>query len=260
MLISIDTSDTHQLPLCSQHSWDMLISCCTLQADFCPNPQHSFDLSFDVKGGVVVNPSVCCCGWWRLQAPEVLLTGQLRLRSDVYSFGILLWELVHLGIPSSAASSSGLSWPSSTSQSSLLVSDPLAWPDEGQDEAGQHSSFTASAGAAEETQQPGSTADVSATQARRSKAVISSAYQELCAMPWIIANKVIEGMRPVFVAPAVPGPYVHLAKRCWDADPVKRPSFDEVVELLESVVRGNQVVATTPKDSDLSPSQHMGSF
>jgi len=209
---------------------------------------------------VIVSPAVCCCGWLRLQAPEVLLTGQLRLRSDVYSFGILLWELVHLGTPLSAASSSGLSWPSSTSQSSLLVLDPLAWPGEGQDEAGRQNSFTASAGAEEEMQQPGSTSDVSATQAKRSKAVISSAYQELRAMPWIIANKVIEGMRPVFVAPAVPGPYIHLAKRCWDVDPVKRPSFDEVVELLESVVHSNQLVATTPNDTDLSPSQHIGSF
>eukprot|EP00775_Hariotina_reticulata_P005485 gene5485-5720_t len=204
--------------------------------------------------------STLTCGTITHAAPEVLLTGQLRLRSDVYSFGILLWELVHLGIPLPCAGSSGLSCPSSTSQSKSLISDPLAWPDEGQESSGVQTNLTASAGGEEGMPQLGPVAGLNAAQGRRSsKAVISSAYQELRATPWIIASKVIEGMRPVFVAPAVPGPYMELAKRCWEADPVKRPSFDEIVKLLEAVVQSDELAGVAP-EGDLSSACHIGSF
>lgn len=230
----------------------------------CPNTAL---LSPVIYSGVVVARFACVlvwravASWLLLQAPEVLLTGQLRLRSDVYSFGILLWELVHLGIPLPCAGSSGLSCPSNTSQSGdVPISDPLACSDEWQDLSAGHTNLTASAGVKEEMHQLGPMAGLSAVQGRKSgKSVISSAYQELRATPWIIASKVIEGMRPVFVAPAVPGPYMELAKRCWEADPVRRPSFDEIVKLLEAVVQSDELAGVAP-EGDLSSSCHIGSF
>eukprot|EP00775_Hariotina_reticulata_P012021 gene12021-12166_t len=110
--------------------------------------------------------STMSCGTVTHAAPEVLRSGQVRLTSDVYSFGTLEGEAAAAG----------------------------------------------------------------------SDAVICRVYQELGTSPWAILSRVVEGMRPVFMAPAVPGLYMELAKRCWDADPEKRPSFDDIVALLEAVV------------------------
>lgn len=55
--------------------------------------------------------------------------------------------------------------------------------------------------------------------------------------PWALMQHVIHGGRPIFTAPAVPGPYVNLAQRCWQVQPEMRPSFAEIVKLLEAVMQ-----------------------
>lgn len=79
-----------------------------------------------------------------------------------------------------------------------------------------------------------------------SGSLITSVYPDVQAS-WQIASRVIDGMRPTFSAPAVPGPYIALAQRCWDAEPAKRPSFEEIVKLLEAVLNGDSDAAGDAK-------------
>jgi hypothetical protein len=213
----------------------------------------------------------------------VLQTGQLRLASDVYSFGILLWELVHLGL-SQHGSSSGGSGAGSTSTHQLgsgfenfsissgklsgslreaaasnltaqpespaaLPSAETSPPDPAalsQISSGQAAQAIAGQAAVVSAScLPDSAPQTEASDGRN--ALISRVYQELGSSPWAILSKVVEGMRPVFVASAVPGPYVQLAQRCWDIDPTKRPSFDEIVALLEEVVDGDGLTGGSGK-------------
>lgn len=128
----------------------------------------------------------------------MLESGRLRLAADVYSYGILLWELVHLGAPRAQPNSRHNSHTNGTSSSSSL------------------------------------------------SATIKGVYDDVgstMAQQWVIAQRVVDtGMRPVFTAPAVPGPYVKLAQRCWSTDPAQRPTFSEIVQLLEAVVLGGPSV------------------
>eukprot|EP00775_Hariotina_reticulata_P002471 gene2471-2774_t len=117
-----------------------------------------------------------------------------------------------------------------------------------------------SVGDAYATGSPALVSRLSSTDSQPSSSVgplISSVYQDLRAAPWTIATRVMQGMRPVFTAPAVPGPYMQLAQRCWQADPALRPTFNEIVTLLETVVDGDSTGAVSgsgpalPDPSDL---------
>ena len=102
---------------------------------------------------------------YSFQAPELLQLKRLTPACDVYSFGVLLWELVH---PERKAG---------------------IYPD--------CPSFA----------------------------------------PWAVMQHVIEGGRPVWAEGAGPPPaYRRLATRCWDTDASKRPSFEEIVEILGASV------------------------
>ncbi|CAB4435218.1 unnamed protein product [Rhizophagus irregularis] len=43
---------------------------------------------------------------------------------------------------------------------------------------------------------------------------------------------VCKGLRPKIVEGTLPAVYARLMKRCWDSDPNKRPTADELVEIL----------------------------
>lgn len=171
--------------------------------------------------------------------------------SDVYSYGILLWELVHLGTPKQPtsrcdASSAG---PDSHAKGSskAATTDPRSGsrPTLPSEKSSLWDSARASPPVVGDASTMGSQALTSRLSSPDSQPgssqvpLITSVYQDLRAGPWTIATKVMEGMRPVFCAPAVPGPYIQLAHRCWQADPAQRPSFEEIVALLEAVMEGD---------------------
>ncbi|RGB35183.1 kinase-like domain-containing protein, partial [Rhizophagus diaphanus] len=43
---------------------------------------------------------------------------------------------------------------------------------------------------------------------------------------------ICKGLRPKIVEGTIPAVYARLMKRCWDSDPNKRPTADELVEIL----------------------------
>jgi hypothetical protein len=57
--------------------------------------------------------------------------------------------------------------------------------------------------------------------------------------PWAVMQHVIEGGRPVWGeqkdGPGPPPAYRRLAVQCWDADPAKRPTFEQIVSTLQAV-------------------------
>ena len=50
----------------------------------------------------------------------------------------------------------------------------------------------------------------------------------------ILSRVTQEGMRPEF-PPHSPASYVTLAQRCWDADPVARPTFGDIMVELKAM-------------------------
>jgi len=53
--------------------------------------------------------------------------------------------------------------------------------------------------------------------------------------PWEIAHFVIEGKR-LPIPPGMPESYAKVMEKCWDGNPAKRPTFDEVVKDLQAAV------------------------
>jgi len=53
--------------------------------------------------------------------------------------------------------------------------------------------------------------------------------------PWEIAHFVIEGKR-LPVPKEMPASYAQVMVKCWDGNPEKRPTFDQVVEMLQEAV------------------------
>ncbi|CAI5966382.1 unnamed protein product [Closterium sp. NIES-65] len=66
---------------------------------------------------------------------------------------------------------------------------------------------------------------------------------------WKVA---MEGIRPPFKSKAYPEGVKDLVSRCWAADPMARPSFMEVIEVLEGVEKALLLQAQTNKPA-LSP-------
>ena len=61
------------------------------------------------------------------------------------------------------------------------------------------------------------------------------AYDEVPSL--LLGHQVVhEGRRPVFPAEA-PAPYVELARSCWHARPEARPTFEEVAQSLDEMLR-----------------------
>lgn len=52
-------------------------------------------------------------------------------------------------------------------------------------------------------------------------------------MLMVLIHKVYYGLRPKFNKP-VPACYKELMEKCWDKDPNKRPSFEEIVYQLKT--------------------------
>ncbi|CAG8733750.1 14871_t:CDS:2, partial [Acaulospora morrowiae] len=61
-----------------------------------------------------------------------------------------------------------------------------------------------------------------------------------------LALEVTLGMRPA-IAPGTPKKYAELMKLCWDVDPVKRPSAEELVKKLEELMNDRNINSSTPK-------------
>lgn len=189
-------------------------------------------------------------------APELLLSQQLSPAADIYSFGVLLWELVHLGIALGDTSNHGRSTvPAATHGQQSANQNTELLGNQAEQAAGQISasrSAVASAcsqpcGGANSRLQPLTpTAAYGWLQSLQHEgALCTRVYQHLGVVsPWAIMQHVVEGGRPVFKAPAVPGPYIALAQRCWHHQPQQRPPFSEIVELLEHVMQqdGHQSV------------------
>lgn len=55
----------------------------------------------------------------------------------------------------------------------------------------------------------------------------------------LTAAVVSEGLRPILAGPqsGAPSSLLSLIQRCWDANPQKRPSFDDIVEELYSIIQ-----------------------
>jgi hypothetical protein len=52
----------------------------------------------------------------------------------------------------------------------------------------------------------------------------------------IAASRALEGKRPAFTANSYPPQMKDLLRQCWDEDPMKRPTFANIIDCLEDIL------------------------
>ena len=58
---------------------------------------------------------------------------------------------------------------------------------------------------------------------------------------WIVLRQIIEGARPR-IPDEVPGQFAEMIRRCWEVDPAKRPSFEEMLPIFQQLdIHGPQL-------------------
>lgn len=72
----------------------------------------------------------------------------------------------------------------------------------------------------------------------------------------LTAAVVSEGLRPVLANPAsgAPSSLLSLIQRCWDRNPLDRPSFDDIIEELNIIMKHEVQVEWANKISGIPPS------
>lgn len=72
----------------------------------------------------------------------------------------------------------------------------------------------------------------------------------------LTAAVVSEGLRPVLAHSdsGAPSSLVSLIQRCWDPDPLQRPSFGDIVQELDAIMKNVKQVVQVNKVSGIPPS------